>query len=612
MEGTTEDSVGVMDNQESVAQQESATGDEQVSEVSQQEREEDLDPSERGLVIDAQELNAHQELVDYAIKLNSQNRDKLGDFNFLSALESDPKWVNIVNKAESINPQELQNQMQAAGIGAGDRYPQIQQYVNAAMQRMNKTVEIRRQIASQKLDGHDTARRGRRAEFNLHQVKTAQGQTTRLPVSSVGEFIDNFLSDLLSWNGEAREEDARSGQSVTEIQSNVGQGFEHEANSALKTIQQMPIEQEDEAACILAKIYSNWLAPAAKSEQPEMAENTMAEKIQGIIKFNLSEHVLNNKEVKMIKTAGFGGNRQEYSLYGPTEKRVCPKLRGRGGGPPGSGDVVSEYICRHHCLDGLVIDDNKTVCGEALWRANVADKFSREYVNADGNIVGGYLNKRFEINRNVPEENKMRLKPGEIRKPRPAELFGNMEARMQAMRNKEADKRNYRPNTDTSKPFNWTKDVDQNNVEVSQKERDRREEYSGHEIVNYKKKDQQENNPKIASTNKEAIDQLAVEIKKDHQGERDQFAKEIQECHHDDKLKEKKGKPKKSQAVEEVEAAALINYSGFNLKNHKTAQGGAIAPVVEDGRSIDLDLEDPKIRTLKKKDKREMAQPFRR
>jgi hypothetical protein len=194
----------------------------------------------------------------------------------------------------------------------------------------------------------------------------------------------------------------------------------------------------------------------------------------------------------MQKTAAASRDGAAYLLYGPSEKRICPKLAAKN-----IGNVVSEYICRYHCLDGIVIDDNKTICGEALWRANVMDKQTREYVDRDGNITGGYIEKRFEVDHTtVPEENKMRLKPGEIRKPRPA-AWGNLESRLQDMRSKEGKKRGYRPETDTSKPFNWAKDVDQNNVEQTQAERNRRETAAGHELVEVKNRDEAENSPEI-------------------------------------------------------------------------------------------------------------------
>lgn len=392
---------------------------------------------------------------------------------------------------------------------------------------------------------------------------------SRFPVESEGDFINKFLDDLMSWNGQEGQDDRFSNDAVSEIQRAVGQGFEQEAKDVLQSVQQMGPNERENAVSLLTAIYNNWLSPNMKG-----SENiTMSEKNpDGIIKFNLSDHIINNKKEGMTKTAAdqFG---QQYLLYGPTEKRICPKLRGKGGGQPGSGDVVSEYVCRHHCLDGLVIDDNKTVCGEALWRAHQMDKYSREYVNEDGDIVGGYLNKRFEQNRNVPEENKMRLKPGETRKPRPANLFGNLEARMQHMRNKEAegslpDKRDYRPVTDTSKPFEWDTDVDQNNVNVSQKERDRREEDSGHQTVQYTNKDKQENNPKLASEkgfnlkqHKTARDQLSKEIVMvQRQSDPDQLACEMKSEHHHDKKKKKKSDDTRTTEAEECSRFAKSKY----------------------------------------------------
>ena len=322
---------------------------------------------------------------------------------------------------------------------------------------------------------------GKTRQLN-YQVASKQAQSLTSETEK-GAFIDKYLPLLMSWTGKKDNGDKISFAAKNELQSAIGKGFSTETSDMIMDIQGFNPKdpaQKKEAAKILGMIYDTYIS---QTEPIIMSEK----KPKGIIKFNLSDNIINNQ----TKTAAshFG---EAYFTYGPTEKRICPKLRGKN-----MGDFVSEYICRHHCLDGIVIDDNKTVCGEAMWRANVMDKFSREYVNAEGEIEGGYLNKRFEINRNVPEENKMRLKPGEIRKPRPASM-GNIESRMQDMRNKEAEKRGYRPDSDTSKPFAWDKDVDQNNVEVPQKERDKREEDSGHKIVQYTNRNEGENNPKKA------------------------------------------------------------------------------------------------------------------
>lgn len=355
------------------------------------------------------------------------------------------------------------------------------------------------------------------AAFNLKQYKSAQISTQ----TDVDDFVQPPSQEEVEcskWVNERidkilafRADEGIGIQSYEEVKrdvlNRVSPNEEEEANSVLQRIRQMdPVLERDQAIDELRHFYKNYISPNARNGANNMAEpinetpinpgNPVAAATEKKPwSLDLSGQVTNNME----KTAAcqFG---QEYVLYGPSEKRICPKLRGK---QSNGGDVVSEYICRHHCLDGVVIDDNKTICGEALWRANVMDKYSREYVNQDGDIVGGYLNKRFEINRNVPEENKMRLKPGELRKPRPAE-WGNLESRMQAMRQKEAAERGYRPDSNTGDPFVWDKDVDQNNVEQTQAERDRREEASGHELVQYSKrstdtnKDQQENKPKLA------------------------------------------------------------------------------------------------------------------
>ena len=351
------------------------------------------------------------------------------------------------------------------------------------------------------------------ATFNLRRHKQAQmppmpmpqampqqtpmpEETGRFPVENEGDFVAKFADDLLATNNQpGTQEYERARMAAEEIRDAVSPGFEEEANSILESVMQLDVTQRDMASNYLMKLYEVLIPPMLKGDQAEsQMEPVMSEKkqdaLEGIVRFSLTDSIMNNNQ-GMTKTAAdqFG---QQYMLYGPTEKRICPKLRGKN---LSVGDVVSEYTCRMHCIDGIVIDDNKTICGEALWRANAMDKYSREYVNEDGDIVGGYINKRFEVNRNVPEENKMRLKPGETRKPRPA-AWGNTESRLQDMRSKEGQTRDYRPETNTGDPFEWCHDVDQNNVEVSQAERDRREETAGHKIVQYTNRDQGENNPK--------------------------------------------------------------------------------------------------------------------
>ncbi len=447
--------------------------------------------------------------------------------NYINTLRNDPTLaeatqtviVQLLNGSPSereiasrlSTPQALEsirNQAEEAGIGGvADMASQSQRVLDEQNQMRLRVLETKRL--------QDSAAPAQNIAFNLKKQKTAQFPAeSRFPVENVGEFIAKFLDNLLGFNPQPQgPEEERAyqlaKQAFEEIQGVVSPGFENEVDSALESIIQLdPVEGRDRAQESLMKIYNimlpesvkgqSQMQPAAPQPQQMLMEPVMSDiQPEGIVKFNLSDQVLNNNKYandpKVVKTAAdqFG---QEYLLYGPTEKRVCPKLRGKN---LSVGDIVSEHTCRHHCLAGIVIDDNKTICGEALWRAHGMDKFSREYVNAEGEIVGGYLNKRFEINRNVDPENNMRLKPGETRKPRPASQ-GSLEQRMQAMRAAEGKERNYRPDVNTGDAFKWCSDVDQNNVEVPQAERDKREEASGHKTVQYENKLDFANNPKIA------------------------------------------------------------------------------------------------------------------
>jgi hypothetical protein len=82
------------------------------------------------------------------------------------------------------------------------------------------------------------------------------------------------------------------------------------------------------------------------------------------------------------------------------------------------------------------------------------DKYSQPYRNEKGEWVGGYLNKRFETDRNVPEGNNHQLLPGQLRRPYMPE-FATMEARLEDSRGKFAKERGYDPTDSKAKVYNW-------------------------------------------------------------------------------------------------------------------------------------------------------------
>lgn len=312
-----------------------------------------------------------------------------------------------------------------------------------------------------------------------------------LPVNNAGEFSDKIMRLVLAGDDEKLEE------AKGEIMEVVSTDVQEEVVSAFDSLREQMSNPDQRAILDVTKMLWGALPPSLQGQT--MPENEP--KVSNT--FNLSDHILKESAATdsqgcqgcsggMTKEARMHSN-DAYLLYGVNEKRICPKLAGKN-----VGNVVSEYTCRYHCIDGLVLDDNKVICGEAIYRAHVMDKFSRDYVDENGQPTGGYIEKRFEVNHNVPPENRMRLAPGELRKPTPAS-WGSTEARMQAMRKAEGEDRGYKPATNTGDPFQWGAEADdkQNNVDESQQERDRREEASGHQTVNYEG-ERQENEPKKA------------------------------------------------------------------------------------------------------------------
>jgi len=122
---------------------------------------------------------------------------------------------------------------------------------------------------------------------------------------------------------------------------------------------------------------------------------------------------------------------EPYLMNGGNDNRFCPKTR----------NLVSTYLCRFHCLDGLAIDDAQILCGEAIWRQAVMDKFSREYKDKDGKWKGGYLRKRFIVHQDEVGR-PYQLKPGHRSAPIHEDAW-SIEKRLQEMRRSEGSKRGY-------------------------------------------------------------------------------------------------------------------------------------------------------------------------
>lgn len=150
---------------------------------------------------------------------------------------------------------------------------------------------------------------------------------------------------------------------------------------------------------------------------------------------------------KQTKTAQHKGL-ENVMMFGPDQVRVDPF----------TGQLISKWhIYERNKGYGIRMNDALDVDFEAIWRGTVMDKYSSPYRNADGEYVGGYINKRFEVDRMVPEGNNYQLLPGQKRRAYLPE-YRSTEARLQHMRS-EATNGDLKPEYHSKeKPTDWAKE----------------------------------------------------------------------------------------------------------------------------------------------------------
>lgn len=108
-----------------------------------------------------------------------------------------------------------------------------------------------------------------------------------------------------------------------------------------------------------------------------------------------------------------------------------------------SRDAIYDFT--HNAIDAIKFDEDpsRIYSGEALWRMYIMDKFSSDFKDKDGHLVGGYINSRFHVyptagtpsNPDAPRDggNQMELGLEErTRKPRPHQY--STERRLQEAR----------------------------------------------------------------------------------------------------------------------------------------------------------------------------------
>jgi len=211
-------------------------------------------------------------------------------------------------------------------------------------------------------------------------------------------------------------------------------------------------ESSEDRMRIAQAVYDYALAESLKVQQPndrdtfEMREKVTMQTPNDTIK-KIAQDMVNKHKPDSPKSFNLSKTAQHKTLdnaflWGPGQTKIDPFLR---------QPVSDWHIIERNKGFGLVVDDVWNIDWENIWRSTIMDKYSRPYRNKSGEWVGGYIQKRFETDKNIPETNNIQLKPGQRRRPYLAE-YASTEARLEDMREK--DERGYGPQT-SGEPFNW-------------------------------------------------------------------------------------------------------------------------------------------------------------
>jgi hypothetical protein len=198
---------------------------------------------------------------------------------------------------------------------------------------------------------------------------------------------------------------------------------------------------------IASKVFQDQFFPLGKGTQVMATEKHVGQgdaiaSVNEEIKKLAQDTVNKNKKKSFnLKKTAQHKSLDNAILWGPGQSRIDPFLH---------QPVSDWHIVERNKGFGLVVDDIWNIDYETIWRNNVMDKYSPPYKNKEGEWVGGYIQKRFEVDKNIPETSNYQLKPGQKRKPILPE-YGNTESRLQAAR----AKGDIAGANDDSKPFNW-------------------------------------------------------------------------------------------------------------------------------------------------------------
>jgi hypothetical protein len=318
------------------------------------------------------------------------------------------------------------------------------------LEEMNQQLEMQKQIAYQNQNNvmGNKVMKNIKTSFNLKKAKEAVPQMDPMGLNESPELIGDQMdqqsevtqemnenpqfqdgADLRDWL-DSRDALSARGELLNYVQDiNAQQLIE----DYLDQFYQGDVDSNEKIK-IASNIYdllpSNIKVPDVNTEGfvPATYRSAEISESEEEIK-KLAKQYSNEKHVKpfnLNKTAQQKSIDTSVIMYGPDQMRIDPFYR----------QPVSDYlIMERNKGTGLVVGDVWNIDWESIWRGTIMDKYSRPYRDNDGNWVGGYIQKRFEVDKNIPVTSNLQLKPGQKRKPILPE-YGNIGTRLEAAREK--------------------------------------------------------------------------------------------------------------------------------------------------------------------------------
>lgn len=197
-------------------------------------------------------------------------------------------------------------------------------------------------------------------------------------------------------------------------------------------------DEHSEASADIAdkafQIYSTVVSPSVVPVDAVMKSASIAddilEKSDDAISL-LAEKYAKTFKVKKASKLSFNlkkfashGDLKNTILFGPSQVKPSPIVK----------DIESNLSAlERNKSNGFFIGDVYDIDFESIWRGNIMDKYYRPFDSKDGLSTGGYIDDRFEVNRNIPVGNDLRVPADGSPRPFLPE-YSSTEARLSAAR----------------------------------------------------------------------------------------------------------------------------------------------------------------------------------